>query len=247
MVRYPKVKLITFFVNPLNPQSRFMVFPGTARSSFVVCLLALSTTAALTLLPALAQAQSLSLPEGEVEQPLDAIEDGTIPESAPSSTDELEELRPLSQDGSLLSIAGGQRLMNEATNAIASQDYALAARKLQEARQVFNQLSNFYQELAASFSGIDNRIADSQRSQALETAQMRDQATYQLALVHRAQNQPELAVPLLVQIIRSQQPTRELGQRAYRQLFELGFVDSPYPRNSDSEPTSAAPARSVNN
>jgi hypothetical protein len=239
MVRYPKIELITFFV---NPQSRFMVFPGTARSS-IVCLLALSTMAALMLPPASAQAQSPASPD-EVEQPLDAIEEGVTPESDPGSTDGLEELRPLSQDGSLLSIAGGQRLMSEANDAIASQDYALAARKLQEARQVFNQLSNFYQELAASFSGIDNRISDSQRSQALETAQMRDQATYQLALVHRAQNQPELAVPLLVQIIRSQQPTRELGQRAYRQLFELGFVDSPYPRNSD-EPTSAAP--SVNN
>lgn len=243
MVRYPKVKPVTFFV---NPQSRFMVFPGTARSSSLVCLLALSTMAALTLLPGSVQAQSTSSPD-EVEQPLDAIEDGVTPESTPSSTDDdLEELRPLSQDGSLLSIAGGQRLMTEANDAIASQDYALATRKLQEARQVFNQLSNFYQELAASFSGIDNRIADSQRTQALETAQMRDQATYQLALVHRAQNQPELAVPLLVQIIRSQQPTRELGQRAYRQLFELGFVDSPYPRNSD-EPTSAAPNRSNNN
>lgn len=242
MVRYPKVKPVTFFV---KSQSRFMVFPGTARSSSLVCLLALSTMAALTLLPVSAQAQSTSSPD-EVEQPLDAIEEGVTPESDPNSTDDLEELRPLSQDGSLLSIAGGQRLMTEANDAIASQDYVLAARKLQEARQVFNQLSNFYQELAASFSGIDNRISDSQRGQALETAQMRDQATYQLALVHRAQNQPELAVPLLVQIIRSQQPTRELGQRAYRQLFELGFVDSPYPRNSD-EPTSAAPTPNVNN
>jgi hypothetical protein len=242
MVRYPKVKPVTFFV---KFQSRFMVFPGTARSSSFVCLLALSTMAALTLLPVSAQAQSTSSPD-EVEQPIDAIEEGVTPESDSSSPDDLEELRPLSQDGSLLSIAGGQRLMTEANDAIASQDYALATRKLQEARQVFNQLSNFYQELAASFSGIDNRIADSQRTQALETAQMRDQATYQLALVHRAQNQPELAVPLLVQIIRSQQPTRELGQRAYRQLFELGFVDSPYPRNSD-EPTSATPAPNVNN
>jgi len=60
-----------------------------------------------------------------------------------------------------------------------------------------------YQELATSFQ--DNRTADSQRQKALETALMRDDATYQL-LVHRAQNQPELAVPLLVQIIRSQSP-----------------------------------------
>jgi hypothetical protein len=143
----------------------------------------------------------------------------------------------------ILSLQGGQRLMQEATDAVSSQNYALAVKKLQEARQVYNQLSNFYQELAGSFSGVDNRIADVQRRKALETAQMRDQATYQLALVHRAQNQPELAVPLLVQIIRSQQPTRDLGKKAYQQLFELGFVDSPFPRPRAEQPSNSASTR----
>ncbi|WP_216351250.1 hypothetical protein [Leptolyngbya sp. 'hensonii'] len=142
----------------------------------------------------------------------------------------------LTQDSGLLSIQGGQRLLTEADKAVSAQNYDLAVKKLQEARQVFNQLSNFYQDLAASFSGIDNRIADVQRRKALETAQMRDQATYQLALVHRAQNQPELAVPLLIQIIRSQQPTRELGKKSYQQLLELGFVEAPFPSNQGSQP-----------
>ncbi|NET37108.1 MAG: hypothetical protein F6K19_34640, partial [Cyanothece sp. SIO1E1] len=92
----------------------------------------------------------------------------------------------------------------------------------------------------SSFSGIDNRITSRHRTNALETAQIRDQATYRLALVHRAQNKPELAVPLLVQIIRSQQPTRDLGQKAYQQLFELGFVESPYPSSGEGESTSSA-------
>jgi len=118
--------------------------------------------------------------------------------------------------------------MSEASNAVASQNYSLATSKLKEARLVFNQLSNFYQQLNSSFAGIDNRLADSQRKKALSTAQMRDEATYQLALVYRAQNKPELAVPLLVQIIKSQNPTRDLGKKAYQQLFELGFVDSPF-------------------
>ncbi|MGK7921848.1 MAG: hypothetical protein AB4080_17780 [Trichodesmium sp.] len=151
-----------------------------------------------------------------------------------------ENARPLDPQNSLLSLQGGQRLMSEAENAIASQNYDLANQKLQEARQIFNQLSNFHTQLAASFSGIDNRLADDQRTKALETAQMRDQATYQLALVHRAKNEPELAVPLLVQIISSQQPTRDLGKKAYQQLLELGFVDIPYPRSAgdDQIPTS---------
>lgn len=145
-----------------------------------------------------------------------------------------------SAETGILSMQAGQRLMQEANSAVSAQNYTLAVKKLQEARQVFNQLSNFYQDLAGSFSGIENRIADSHRRKALETAQMRDESTYQLALVHRAQNQPELAVPLLIQIIRSQQPTRDLGKRAYQQLFELGFVDSPFPRpRADQSPPSA--------
>lgn len=193
----------------------------------------LSTVALLGIGQPAARAQTPDVPE---EVP--ALPEEASPEQAPSTG---EDLRPLAQGGSILSVQGGQRLMEEAGAAVSAQNYDLAVSRLQEARQVFNQLSNFYQELAASFSGIDNRIAQEQRNAAVETAQMRDQATYQLALVHRAQNKPELAVPLLVQIIRSQNPTRDLGQQAYQQLFELGFVDSPYPRSSD-EPTSALPS-----
>ena len=206
-----------------------MVSSGTVRRLGFICLVSLPFTAALALLPP-AQAQNADpvLPEGADEMQQDLTDPNN--------------LRPLTQSSSLLSLQGGQRLMAEASGAVDSQNYTLAATKLQEARQVFNQLSNFYQQLSTSFSGIDNRIFDAQRQKALETAEMRDEATYQLALVHRAQNQPELAVPLLIQIIRSQNPTRDLGKRAYQQLFELGFVDSPYPRPRNSQPTSSSPA-----
>ncbi|TVQ06306.1 MAG: hypothetical protein EA368_17335 [Leptolyngbya sp. DLM2.Bin27] len=136
--------------------------------------------------------------------------------------------RPLNQVSSPLSIASGQQLMTEATAAIADQNFPLAETKLTQARESFNLLSTYYQELAQMFIGIDTQINRRNREKALETAQLRDQATYQLALVHRAQNQPDQAVPLLMEILRSQQPTRDLGQRAYQQLFELGFVDQPY-------------------
>lgn len=180
----------------------------------------LSLIAALSLLsPIHARAQTLT-PNSNQAQPIDP--------SNPSN------LRPSGQASGVLSMEGGKRLMSEAESAVSSQNYDSAVKKLQDARAVFNQLSNFYQELTGSFSGIDNRIADTQRKKALESAQMRDQATYQLALVHRAQNKPELAVPLLVQIVKSQNPTRELGKKAYQQLLELGFVDAPFPRGSNT-------------
>lgn len=225
----------------LFPKSRFMVNLNAVSIRSIRCYaLAAGACLSFATIPFIApsvQAQDTSVDLDGVE--LEDLNDPTLLPSSdePESSD--DDLRPLSQRSSFLSLEGGERLMNEASDAVSSQDYDLAVEKLQEARQVYNQLSNFYQQLAGSFSGIDNRIADSQRQLALDTAQMRDQATYQLALVHRAQNQPDLAVPLLVQIIQSQQPTRDLGQRAYRQLFELGFVDAPYPRGQQDSETSS--------
>ncbi|CBN53674.1 hypothetical protein PN499_28850 [Kamptonema animale CS-326] len=204
-----------------------MVHSGTVCLLRSTARITLAVVAALTLLqPLRVQAQQSPLPENrDAADPLDPTDPNN--------------LRPAGPD-SLLSIPGGQRLMSEASTAISDQNYVLAAQKLQESRQVFNQLSNFYQQLATAFSGIDNRLADTNRTKALETAQMRDEATYRLALVHRAQNKPELAVPLLIQIIRSQQPTRDLGKKAYQQLLELGFVDVPYPRPArDAQPSSS--------
>jgi len=184
-----------------------------AKNMFTVSVNALASSlvgfSALLLLPQTVLAQ------GTIVRPSDSV-------PAPASSGALS--------NSVLSISGGERLMNEAMTAASQQKYDQAVAKFQDARQVFNQLSNFYQDLTASFAGIDNRIAETNRQKALQTANLRDRSTYQLALVYRAKNQPELAVPLLVQLIRSQAPTRELGQLAYQQLFELGFVDAAFPR-----------------
>ncbi len=184
------------------------------------------STISLTLLSVIASFSQLLPAHAQVKLPSDSTQVQPIDPNDPNN------LQPTGQTASVLSLEGGKRLMSEANNAVASQNYSLAADKLKEARLVFNQLSNFYQQLNSSFAGIDNRLADSQRKKALSTAQMRDEATYQLALVHRAQNKPELAVPLLVQIIKSQNPTRDLGKKAYQQLFELGFVDSPFRKDA---------------
>jgi hypothetical protein len=138
--------------------------------------------------------------------------------------------RILSQSSALLSSAGVQRLMDESSSAISAQRYDVALVKLKDARQVSIQLLGFYQDMSRSFTGIDSRISTQLRQRAVQAGDMRDKASYQLALVHRAQNQPDLAVPLLVQIVTSQNPTTDLGKQAYQQLFELGFVETQYPR-----------------
>ena len=138
-----------------------------------------------------------------------------------------------------LGIGTGERLVAEAEAAIVSQDYDLAISKLQAARENLNQTSTSYQNIAAAFSGIDAEISSSLRIQARDAAQMRDRATLRQALIYRAQGQAELSVPLLVEIVQSQGPARDLGLDAYQQLFELGFVSRPYRRTGSEDPSTA--------
>ncbi|MDB9525369.1 hypothetical protein PN498_05170 [Oscillatoria sp. CS-180] len=172
---------------------------------------------AMTLVGALASAT----PAQEPAEPAPADETEEV--ETPSEVRRLDQI-----SDSDFSIVYADQLTTEATDAIADQQFLTAIDKLTEARELYNQLSLYYQELAEMFFGIDTRQNRSNREKAIETAQKRDQATYQLALIHRTQDDPEKAVPLLMEVLRSQQPTRELGQQAYQQLYELGFVEAPY-------------------
>lgn len=171
------------------------------------------------------QAQSTTTPVGSQSTENKAAEGNSLPSA------------------SIFSIEGGKKLMAEADQAIDAQKYDLAAKKLQSARQVYNQLSNFYLQLFNSTTGIDNAAAESQRKKALETGIARDNATYQLALVHRAQGNPELSIPLLIQVITSQSPGIGLGKKAYEQLLEIGFVDTPLtvPKPDSTPPQNPTP------
>lgn len=174
------------------------------------------------------------VPESEEATPVPAE---TVPaQGEPVEPSDPSALRPLNQPDALLSFSTAERLLAEAAQAAESEEYDAAIDKLSQARRIFNQLSNFHQQLAASFQGIDVRISEEQRRQALQTAQKRDESTYQLALVHRAKQEAELAVPLLIQVIRSQNPTSPLGAKAYQQLFELGFVESEFPTGGERVP-----------
>ena len=139
-----------------------------------------------------------------------------------------QQFRSLEQEDSSLSLLRAEELLDRAQSATEVQDYDTAISLLEEAFNAFNQRSNFYQSLSRSFAGIDNRLSDTLREQAREAAQFRDQTSFELAVVYRAANRPEEAVSQLVQVISSQGPTRELGANAYNQLYELGFVDTPF-------------------
>ena len=199
-----------------------------------VAIAAISAIALPAALPAVTFAQATDIP---VEAAEEAAEEAT--EEAPEAVDmEAPEVdlpsntnsapRAVEQSDSPIGIAAGQALMSAAESDIAAQNYTAAATNLVEAREALNDVSSYYQNLSSVFVGVDSRVTSDLRDLALQSAQVRDQASYQLAVVYRAQSRPDLAVPLLVEIVGSQQPTRELGQQAYQQLYELGFVGVPY-------------------
>lgn len=175
--------------------------------------------------------------------------DSQPPASAPGAT------RAVAQSDSPIGIAAGEALMRQAESAISNQNYSQAATDLVAARKALNDVSTYYQNIAGVFVGVDSRVNRGLRDLAVKAAQVRDQASYQLAVVYRAQGSSDLAVPLLVEVLQSQQPTRPLGQQAYQQLYELGFVETPYDApggrarsgsnepepEPDAQPTEAAP------
>ena len=53
-------------------------------------------------------------------------------------------------------------------------------------------------------------------------------ANLRLAAAYRRQSQSEVAVPLLVEVVKLMTPASADGRKAYQQLLEVGFVSIPY-------------------
>lgn len=140
-----------------------------------------------------------------------------------------QQFRALEQPENPLSFQRGEQLSAQAETAIQAQNWDEAARLLSEAFNAYNERSNFHQEIGNVFSGIENRITEEQRNLARDAAQRRDEVAFELAVVYRAAGRSEDAVAQLVTVLSSQGPSRELGLKAYQQLFEIGFVTTPYP------------------
>jgi hypothetical protein len=118
---------------------------------------------------------------------------------------------------------------------LARGDAAAAAGRLTEARGFYDQardlsrrLLGFYRDLSGSFRGLDARIPREMDQKGRETLTLLSQANLRLAAVFRRLNQPEVAVPLLVEVVKVMTPTSEEGRKAYQGLVEIGFVVTPY-------------------
>lgn len=118
---------------------------------------------------------------------------------------------------------------------VAQGDAAAAAGKLSqakadydEARLAARKLASFYRTLSGAFRGLDARIPREMDDKGRQALELQATIDLRLAAVLRRMNQPEVAVPLLVEVVQIMSPASPQGQKAYQTLVELGFVATPY-------------------
>lgn len=130
--------------------------------------------------------------------------------------------------GSPFNLAAVEALLKRGDAAVSAGNLAEARRLYDQARDASRRLLGFYRDLSGSFRGLEARIPREMDEKGRETLGLLVEANLRLAALFRRQNQPEVAVPLLVEVVKSMTPASDPGRRAYQQLLELGFVSTPY-------------------
>ncbi|MEB3265062.1 MAG: hypothetical protein VKN13_00430 [Cyanobacteriota bacterium] len=130
--------------------------------------------------------------------------------------------------GGAFSLASVQALVARGDGAVAAGNLGEARRYYDQAREASKRLLSFYRDLSGAFRGLDARIPREMDQRGRQTLELLADVNLRLAALFRRQNQPEVAVPLLVDVVRTMTPTTDQGRRAYQQLVEIGFVTTPY-------------------
>jgi ATP/maltotriose-dependent transcriptional regulator MalT len=147
-----------------------------------------------------------------------------------------EPTRALEGSSSAFNLTAVNSLLNRGDAAAASGNLSEARRLYDQARDAARRLLAFYRDLSGSFRGLDARIPRDMDSRGRDALDAMAKANLRLAAVFRRQNQPEVAVPLLVEVVKVMTPANEDGRKAYQQLVELGFVSIPYTAPSSTSP-----------
>ena len=150
------------------------------------------------------------------------------PISAIAETDPSVTNKVLSQVQGGFNVAAVESLLQEGDRAVTKGDLKTARKSYDKARKASKLLLSFYRDLSGAFRGLDARIPREMDSKGRQTLTLFAKANLRLAALFRRQNKPEVAVPLLVEVVKLTTPSNREGQKAYQTLIELGFVDTPY-------------------
>jgi len=136
--------------------------------------------------------------------------------------------KTLEAAGATFNINTVQALLAKGDAAAAAGNLAQANVAYDQARDICRKLITWYVGLAGSFRGLDARIPREMDAKGREVLELQVKTNLRLAAVYRRMNQPEIAVPLLVEVVKLVTPASEDGRKAYQTLVELGFVNTPY-------------------
>ena len=75
---------------------------------------------------------------------------------------------------------------------------------------------------------MDARIPNEMQTKGIGTLQVLAESNERLAALYIKEEEPEVAVPLLIEIIRIMSPSSPEGKEAYEKLIQLGFVETTY-------------------
>ena len=139
-----------------------------------------------------------------------------------------KDFRVLSNDSKKLSISNVEYFINQGDNYIKKGDFEKAKDSYKDARKLAKQLASFYSDLNSSFKGIDARIPNEMQMKGRQTLQILAESNERLASIYIKAEEPEVAVPLLIETIRIMSPNSPQGKEAYEKLIQLGFVETKY-------------------
>ena len=134
----------------------------------------------------------------------------------------------LSSTNKTFSITNVEFFLREGDDLIKTGEFDKAKKSFDKARNLAKQLAGFYGDLNNTFRGLDARIPKELAEKGKKSIQIWAESNARLAAEYKRKNQPEVALPLLVEIIRLMTPTSSEGKEAYKNLIQLGFVETPY-------------------
>ena len=134
----------------------------------------------------------------------------------------------LSFDGKKLSILNVEYYLKQGDEFIKIGNFDKARDSYKDARKLAKQLASFYSDLNTAFKGVDARIPNEMQMKGKEILKILAESNKRLATIYIKNEKPDVAVPLLVEIIRIMSPNSYEGKQAYEKLRELGFVETSY-------------------
>ena len=134
----------------------------------------------------------------------------------------------LSTTNKKFTISNVKYYLNKGDKFIESGDFDKAKEFYLEARELATNLASFYSDLNKVFKGVDARIPIEMQKKGKASLQILAESNERLASLYIKDEKPDVAVPLLIQIIRVLSPDSPEGKKAYKTLIQLGFVETEY-------------------